>query len=136
LRIHTTPRPLGEPPIGAIAMVPLFGLPFGAWLIESGTFELSECGFKRAFDLPCLSCGSTRATIHLFHGEFLTALSFQPMTMLVYSILLTWGSLSLWAFATNRALHIDLSKAEDIGLKLALLFVPLANWGYLVQAGI
>lgn len=136
MKLRTTPRALGEWPIGALAMIPLFGLPFGAWLIETETLELSMCGFKQAFGLPCISCGSTRATVHLLHGNWLTAISFQPMTMLIYALLAFWGVLSLWAFITRRSLHIDLSKREDIAIKASLIALPIMNWGYLVAMGI
>ena len=117
-------------------MVPLFFLPLGAWLVGSNTLVLSTCGFKVAFGLPCVSCGSTRATLHLFDGDFWTALTFQPMTMLIYTLLTGWGLLSLWALLTRRSVSIDLSKREDMTVKLSLVFVPLINWSYLVWAGI
>ena len=136
MKLETTPRPLGEFPIGAMAAASLFFLPLGAWLIESGLLTLSECGFKRAFALPCLSCGSTRATIHLLHGDFLTALAFQPLTITIYALLLVWGAVSLWATARRRSVRLRLNKREDIAAKLSLLVLPLANWAYLVSAGI
>lgn len=136
MRLHTTPRSLGEPPIGAFAMVPLFGLPLGAWLVETQTLTLATCGFKQLLDLPCLSCGSTRATVHLFRGDLLTAISFQPMTMLIYLLLAVWGGLSLWAYVTRRSLHLDLSKRQDFALKASLVAIPIMNWAYLVTMGI
>lgn len=136
MKIRTTPRPLGEPPIGALAMVPLFFLPLGAWLIESGNLTLSQCGLKTLAGIPCVSCGSTRATIHLLHGDFATALYYQPMTMLIYAMLLTWGTLSLGALVKRRSLHLDLSRREDLAIKLTLVAIPLANWAYLIGNGI
>ncbi len=136
MRVTTTPRPLGEIPIGALAMAPLFMLPLGAWLIETKTLDLSECGFKRMFDLPCLSCGSTRATVHLLHGDLLTAISFQPMTMMIYALLVVWGSVSLWALFARRSLHLDLSKRQDFAMKASFVAIPIMNWFYLVAMGI
>lgn len=136
MRLYTTPRPVAQLPIGAFAMTPLFALPLGAWLVETKTLELSECGFKKMADLPCISCGSTRATVNLLHGNFLEAIAFQPMTMLVYLFLIGWGCASLWALANRKALHLDLSKREDFALKATLVAMPIVNWGYLVAAGI
>lgn len=117
-------------------MTPLLGLPLGAWLIETGTLELAECGFKVAFDLPCISCGSTRATIHLLHGDLLSAIALQPMTLTVYAFLLAWGLLSLWAFVKRKSMNLKMSKREDLAAKFALIAIPLVNWSYLVWAGI
>lgn len=136
MHLRTSPRPLGELPIGAFAMIPLFLLPLGAWLVETKTLELSTCGFKRMFGLPCVSCGSTRATVHLLHGDLFTAISFQPMTMMIYLLLLVWGGLSLWAFTKRRSLHLELSKREDFLVKASLVAVPVVNWFYLVAMGI
>ena len=136
MRIYTTPRPVAQLPIGAFAMTPLFALPLGAWLVESKTLVLSQCGFKTMFDLPCISCGSTRATVHLLHGNLLEAIAFQPMTMLIYVFLLSWGAASLWALVKRKSLHLDLSKREDFILKASLVALPIVNWSYLVAAGV
>ena len=136
MKVETTPRQLGELPIGGLALVPLMALPLGAWAIETGRFAFSQCGFKTLFDVPCLSCGSTRATIHLLHGDVFTALAFQPLTMFVYALLAVWGAASLWAFATRRSLHVDLSPREDIAFKVSIIALPLMNWAYLIWAGV
>ena len=136
MKLRTTPRSPGEIPVGAFAMLPLFALPLGAWLVETGTLNLSMCGFKRAFDLPCLSCGSTRATVNLLHGNFGTALYYQPMTMMLYMLLILWGSLSIWALLKGHRLHLDMSKREDFAVKAAFVAIPIVNWGYLVSMGI
>lgn len=117
-------------------MVPLFGLPLGAWLVETGRFEFTRCGFKQMFELPCLSCGSTRATVHLLHGDLFTAISFQPLTLMVYAMLVVWGCLSLWGFLSRRSINFRLSKAEDVAFKVSLVVAPLMNWAYLIAAGI
>lgn len=136
MKLQITPRPLGEVPIGALAGASLFFLPLGAWLIETELLTLSQCGFKRAFDLPCLSCGSTRATIHLLHGELFTAIAFQPLTLFIYALLLVWGGISFWALIRRRAVRLQLTKTEDVLAKVSLLVLPLLNWAYLVSAGV
>ncbi len=136
MRITTAPRPLGEAPVGALMMTPLFGLPLGAWLVETDTISLGECGFKTAFDLPCISCGSTRATIHLLHGDIFTAISFQPLTLTLYLLLVAWGVASLWAFVARRSIRLEFSDREEFALKAGLVAVPIMNWAYLIAAGV
>lgn len=136
MTLESTPRPLGEVPLGLLLAASLFFLPLGAWLVETQTIELTQCGFKRMFDLPCFSCGSTRATIHFLHGRVFTALAFQPLTLLIYVLLLVWGAFSGWALATRRSVRLRLGKREDIAVKLGLIALPLINWVYLWAAGI
>jgi hypothetical protein len=136
MKIDVIPRQAGDIPIGAFLMLPLFGLPLGAWAVEQSHVVFSTCGMKRAFDLPCLSCGSTRATLHLFNGDIVTALTFQPMMMALYVLVLSWGLVSLFFFARNERVTIDLTRREDLTFKATLLLVPLLNWAYLIWAGI
>ena len=136
MKFHVVDRRPGQVPLGALVMLPLFGLPLGAWAVTHGHLDFGTCGMKRMFELPCISCGSTRATIHLLHGDVLTALAHQPMMMGVFAALLLWGAVSLVSFARNRRVIVEMSRAEDITFKASLIAIPLLNWAYLIWAGI
>ena len=136
MKLRVKPRSPGELPLGALLFAPLFWLPLGAWLVETKTIELAQCGLKRLFDTPCASCGSTRATVHLFHGNVETAFTFQPLMMTLYLFIAGWGMLSLWALVTDNSLELDLSRREDIAAKVSLVALPVINWAYLIHAGI
>lgn len=136
MELYTRPRKLAEVPVGALLMLPLFGLPFGGWLIEQGHVSFGLCSMKAKFDLPCLSCGATRGTLRLFHGDPLGAIAYQPMMMLIYTALLVWGFISLWGFAFNKRVVVHMSDHEDMAIKLFIIGVPIANWIYLYKMGI
>jgi len=136
MEIYRRPRHLGEVPLGAILMLPLFGLPLGGWLLEHGYTEFGLCGMKAKFGLPCLSCGATRGTLRLFHGDPLGAVGFQPMMMLIYLILLVWGMVSFVSLIRGERVVIRLSDREDLALKIFVIAVPILNWIYLWQMGI
>ncbi|MBA2663422.1 MAG: DUF2752 domain-containing protein [Bradymonadaceae bacterium] len=136
MKYHVIERSVGDVPVGALVMLPLFALPLGAWAIENAHVVFSVCGMKRLAGLPCLTCGATRATLHLFHGEPLAALSMQPMMISLYLLLLVWGMISLVGFVKNRRVILEMSRKEDIAFKASLVLVPLINWIYLVWAGI
>lgn len=136
MKILNIERPANALPIGAFAMLPLFTLPLGAWAIEHGHFSFATCGMKLALNKPCLSCGATRATIRLFHGDFLTAFLLQPMIILLYLALLTWGTVSLITLLRNRSIIIVLTPRESLAFKILLIAIPLVNWIYLDWAGI
>lgn len=132
MRIYTAPRRPKTVPFGALLMVPLFALPLGAWIVEQGYIDLGVCGMRQALDMPCMTCGATRATMALFGGDLWSALSLQPMIISLYFILVAWGTVSFAAFMTNRRILVDMTRAEDIIFKVSLVVLPLANWAYLI----
>lgn len=136
MRLYTVRRPPGEIPVGALVMLPLFAMPLGAWAVRTGVMEFSTCGMKRMFDLPCLTCGATRATLALTRGDVLGALALQPLIIVLYALIAIWGALSLWTYLRHRRLVLSMSRAEDLAFKALLVIVPIANWFYLYRAGI
>ncbi len=136
MQVYTRPRTLGEFPLGAVLMLPLFGLPLGGWMLEHGHTSFNQCAMKTSFDLPCLACGATRGTLRLFHGDPLGAVMFQPMMMLLYTALLAWGMVSLWGLVRDKRVVLQLEDREDVIAKLVIVAVPIANWLYLYHMGI
>lgn len=136
MQIYTRDRALGEFPLGAFLMLPLFGLPLGGWMLEHGHINFGTCSMKVSFGLPCLSCGATRGTLRLFHADPFGAIAFQPMMMTIYLGLLVWGAASLWGLIRRKRVVLHLSDREDMLFKFALIFGPLLNWVYLWRMGI
>lgn len=136
MRLESTPRPYGEVPTGFLLAAALFFLPLGAWLVETQTIELSQCGLKSAFGIPCFSCGSTRATMLLLGGDVLGAIAMQPLTMLIFALILAWGVISGAAFLRGRSVRLKLGRREGLFAKLAIVALPLVNWVYLYANGI
>lgn len=132
MRLHTTQRPPGTVPIGALLLVPLLFLPFGAWVIEQQIIELGVCGLRQALGIPCMSCGATRATFALFDGNVGAAFATQPLIISLYVIVGIWGLASLWTFLRDRKLVLDMTRVEDIAFKISLVVLPLLNWAYLI----
>jgi hypothetical protein len=65
------------------------------WLISNllilsteNTEGFSVCLIKHATNIPCPSCGATRAILALLKGEFLESLYWNPMGVILFSILL------------------------------------------------
>lgn len=126
----------GHVPLGVFLMAPLFFLPLGAWLVERGFIHFGTCGSKVVLGIPCMTCGATRATIHLLHGDVAAALALQPLVILTYGVLLAWGLTSLTTFLMGKRVRLRLGKKTDLGLKIALVVLPFANWAYLIWAGV
>ncbi|MFP4598400.1 MAG: DUF2752 domain-containing protein, partial [Persicimonas sp.] len=134
--ITTEKRQPGHIPLGALAMLPLFAMPLGGWLVEQGHTDFGTCAMKSLLSLPCLTCGATRATLRLLHGDVLGALALQPMIIAVYFLVALWGVVSFGLFVRDKRARIKLSGVEDKIFKGSLILVPLVNWAYLVFAGV
>ena len=67
------------------------------WLYFSISKNLTEnksvevCLIKYAIDIPCPSCGATRSITLLTKGDFIKALSINPMGLLIAIIMLIFG---------------------------------------------
>ena len=134
--MRTKQREPGDVPVGALLMAPLFLLPLGAWLVESGWIAFGECGMKMIAGIPCFTCGATRATIALLHGDLLGAIAFQPLIIGLYALLIGWGLVSFGACLFDRKLSLSLTSTENTIGKIALIVGPFVNWAYLIAAGI
>lgn len=136
MRLYTVPRPRGTIPVGAVLMALLFALPMGAFLVQSETIDLGTCSMKAFVGIPCLSCGSTRATMTLLAGDLIKALKLQPLMISIYFSITIWGLMSFYTFLKNRKLVLDLTKREDLIFKISLVTLPLLNWAYLIATGV
>lgn len=136
MRIRVEQREPGTSPLGFVLMLPLFALPLGAWAVQEGWIVFGTCGLKLLLGIPCLTCGATRATIHLLHGHIGAAVAMQPLIVLAYVALIVWGLVSFVSFALDRRVHITLTAGQNGALKAGLLILPFANWFYLIAAGV
>lgn len=132
MRLYTVPRPPGTIPVGALLMALLFALPMGAYLLEAGTLSFGTCAMKQVFGLPCLSCGSTRATLALLSGSLIDALRLQPLMISIYLTIAVWGLASFGTFLSDRKLILEMTSREDLIFKISLIGLPLLNWAYLI----
>jgi len=136
MKIAIQTRQPGQVPWGALWMLPLFAMPMGGWLVEQGWANFGQCAMKTTFSIPCLTCGSTRATLLLLHGDFGAAVAMQPLTIFLYALLAAVGLASLGLFIANRHPHIIYTRREIFAFKCALVILPALTWAYLIWAGI
>jgi hypothetical protein len=94
-----------------------------------------RCVFHELTGLPCVTCGMTRCAIQFFHGNFLTALKWNP---LVFTALCGVMAFDLYAFATltTRAPRLRISFVTQRAKTFVRVSVILAfalNWIYLLS---
>lgn len=102
-------------------------------LLDFVPILLPRCLWHGLTGFPCPTCGTTRAAMALLHGHPLSALSFNPLTGAAGCVFLAGGALvPLWVL-----LNAPVPVLESLPrLRVAAVLVLLANWAYLVWAGI
>jgi hypothetical protein len=93
-----------------------------------------RCAFHDVIGLPCVTCGMTRSAIQFFHGNFLSALRWNP---LVFVALCGLSIFDAYAFVVlvARAPRLRLAKfssAEKTFVRALVVTSLGANWGYLL----
>jgi hypothetical protein len=94
-----------------------------------------RCLFHDLTGLPCLTCGMTRSTIAFLHGDFLTALRWNP---LVFSALCALSIFNIYAFAVLIARRPRLriagfTAAEKKLVRTVVVALLALNWIYLLS---
>lgn len=109
------------------------------WLYYSLSNNYSEnksyevCLIKYTTNIPCPSCGSTRSIISLTKGNFIEALSINPMGFIVAVVMLLSP---IWIIAdtlNKRNTLFDFYKKTEANLKrpqfaIPLIFLVIINW--------
>jgi Protein of unknown function (DUF2752) len=107
----------------------------GAGAIWSGLgFQGLRCPFLAVTGYPCLTCGATRCTIALLHGNLALAWSWNPLALVT---LCGVGVFDLYAAVvllarTPRFRVIDWTRAEKNIVRIAVVVLIAVNWAYLL----
>lgn len=103
-----------------------------AWLRSD--FPTPLCPLHTLTGIPCPTCGMTRATNALLHGDFAGALKWNPLLTLVlagtavyilYAAVVMIGRLP-------RLRWTSPSLSESRWIRISVLLLLAANWGYLI----
>jgi hypothetical protein len=95
--------------------------------------DLTICLFKRITNLPCPSCGTTRAVSSLFNGEILKSLYLNPFGIIVAVIMLVSPFWIILDFIQREQSFFDFYckiekflKKKEIAISLIVLVI--FNW--------
>jgi hypothetical protein len=118
-----------------------------AWLCfcrargEANITDKEVCLFKHFTNLPCPSCGSTRAVLQLIHGNFHDAFLLNPLGYLIFILLVI---LPFWIIgdliASKATLYTFYRKAEGFirqkFIAIPLIFILVINWMWNIYKGV
>lgn len=99
------------------------------------------CLIKNATGIPCPSCGSTRAIVHLLRGDWQQALYINPLSYFLLFGLIVLPVLALVDLTTGRALLPGLYFRAEAFLKRPPVFVVFmaliaGNWIWNICKGL
>lgn len=102
-------------------------------LVKKSGVDLTVCVFKRVTNLPCPSCGTTRAVSQIFQGEILNSLYLNPFGIVVAIIMTLFPIWIIWDFIQNKQSFYDFYiKIETIISKkeiaIPLIVFVILNW--------
>ena len=94
-----------------------------------------SCAFKGLWGVPCPTCGSTRAVVHLSHGEIAAALAMNPVVTLVIVFAVVFFFYSLIALMFDlRKIGFIMTEREKNTVRITAVLLMLAQWGWLIRA--
>lgn len=103
-----------------------------AWLAMS--LPWPRCPFFAVTGLPCLTCGATRCTIAFVHGNFLSAVRWNPLATVALCGVLAFDLYAVIVLLgrTHRLRIVDWTAAEKRMARIAVISLLALNWIYLL----
>jgi Protein of unknown function (DUF2752) len=103
-----------------------------AWLAIGLGFP--RCPFLALTSWPCLTCGATRATIALFHGDVLQAFAWNPLAFLALCGVVVFDLYAVVVLLSRgpRLRIVDWTGTEKKVVRIAIICTLLVNWMYLL----
>jgi|WetSurMetagenome_2_1015567.scaffolds.fasta_scaffold03880_3 hypothetical protein len=99
------------------------------------------CLFKSVTNLPCPSCGSTRAILALFRGDFIGSVSINPLGTIVALIMVITPLWLIYDITTRRKTLLEgYRRMENIirrpYVAIPLIVLVLINWIWNISKGL
>lgn len=95
------------------------------------------CIFKNITGLPCPSCGSIRATLLLFHGEFLKSVSLNPFGLLSNIMIMTSIFWMFMDIKSGRESFLPfLKRPWNPKIMIVIMMIAGANWIWNIVKGL
>ena len=95
-----------------------------------------RCSLKTWTNVPCFTCGGTRAMDALLHGHVAAAFRLQPLLTGLALAAVVWVSYAVTGalFGLSRV-RVQATRHEQIIIAVVVAMLVLANWVYLIMDG-
>jgi len=93
--------------------------------------HLGYCGFKQRTNLPCPSCGMTRATLAFAQGRIRQAFDTQPAAGLLYCVAVVGAALALFIAVSGLYLRLVERFFAEVKVRyiiVAVVIILAAGW--------
>lgn len=103
--------------------------------------DFGVCMFKQVTNIPCPSCGSTRAVLAMVHGDVLGSLTWNPFGVIILLILTLSPLWIVFDMVTRKATLWQAYHRGELILKQRWFAIPavllvLLNWGWNIYKGL
>jgi hypothetical protein len=93
------------------------------------------CVFKLLTDIPCPTCGGTRALYCLARFDLAGAVAMNPLATAFAFCIGMWAVADLLLLARGRSLRLALAPWLLPAARVVAVVLAAANWVYLIAAG-
>ena len=104
-------------------------------VVLAHVFGLTLCPMKRLLDVPCPTCGATRAVVLLLRGDVCGAFVMQPLAMGTVCLLVPTALAVRLAFGARRTKAFLFAAARAPTFWFVVAAAVLANWAYVIVHG-
>ncbi len=93
-----------------------------------------RCPFLSVTGYPCLTCGATRCSMALFHGDFSIAWSWNPLALIALCGVALFDLYAVVVLLARlpRLRVIDWTTAEANAVRIGVIGLIAVNWIYLL----
>jgi hypothetical protein len=97
-------------------------------------FPTLRCPFLAVTGYPCLTCGATRCSIALLHGNFSVAWLWNPLAFVALCAVVLFDFYAAFVLIARapRLRLVDWTRTEKNAVRIAVVAVILVNWVYLL----
>jgi hypothetical protein len=102
-------------------------------VVKQLNLDLTVCLFKRVTNVPCPSCGTTRAVSLLFNGEIINSFLMNPFGIIVATIMVVSPVWIIRDFIKREQSFFDFyTKIEKListkKITISLIVLVIVNW--------
>jgi hypothetical protein len=94
-----------------------------------------HCPFLAITGFPCMTCGATRCTIAILHGDLFGALRWNPLAFVALCGVAAFDLYAIIVLASrgSRLRIVDWTAAEKNAARIAAVALIALNWVYLLS---